>query len=708
MMNIRALKIPLVLAGITLRTALLPANASAQPLENAPPPTSLSQIVPLDEMLHRYLLDQARQQFDRRRKAIAAIKTPEDITRRQQELRQFFLHSLGDLPDHSPLNPRIVGRLDRDGYRVEKIVFESRPNHHVTANLYLPEGLPPFPGVLLPCGHSDNGKAYEDYQRACILMVKNGLAVLCYDPIGQGERFQMLDSEGKPVVRGTTEHTMAGIGALLVGRQLASYRIWDGIRVLDYLASRPEIDRARLGCTGNSGGGTMTAYLMSIDDRIAVAAPSCFITSLERLFATIGPQDAEQNITGQVAAGMEHADYVTMRAPKPTLLTVGTRDFFDIDGSWHTFREVKLIYGRLGYGERIDLFESDEPHGFTRPRRIATVRWLSRWLLKKDDAVDEQDFPVATDAELQCTKTGQVLSDFKGVSVFDLNRQRNRELAPIREAACRNSSLEEFRATVRNRLGLAQWQPKPALPRVRSAGPGERSLEFDLDAGIVIPAFELQRGDSGDDSPTIVKLGADWDKEKAAGGASANPLGESHRVRLVLLDPRGMGKTSPKDESAHNPSPFGRDWKDAYIAMSIGRPLLGQRAADVLRMLEGLEAEPGARKLKGFHLVGIGAAGPVVLHAALLDEHQLVKQITIERSLISWSDVVERGLSREQMCNVVPGTLESYDLPDLAAKLAPIPLKIQAPVNAMGEPVSQDVIDPQKRSASGSPSGGAK
>ena len=109
----------------------------------------------------------------------------------------------------------------------------------------------------------------------------------------------------------------------------------------------------------------MTAYLMALDDRIAVAAPSCYITSLERLFATIGPQDAEQNITGQVAAGMDHADYVTMRAPSPLCSRVGTRDFFDIQGSWDTFREVKLLYGRLGFGERVDLFESDEPHGFT-------------------------------------------------------------------------------------------------------------------------------------------------------------------------------------------------------------------------------------------------------------------------------------------------------------------------------------------------------
>jgi hypothetical protein len=195
---------------------------------------------PIDEMLHRYLLDQARQHFEARRKAIAAIKTPDDIARRQKDLRAFFLRSLGDLPDRTPLEPHVVGTLKRDGYRVEKIIFESRPNHHVTANLYVPEGKPPFPGVLVPCGHSDNGKAHVDYQRMCILLARNGMAVLCYDPIGQGERFQFLDTRGKPVVRGTTEHTMAGIGALLVGRQLASYRIWDGFRALDYLASRPK------------------------------------------------------------------------------------------------------------------------------------------------------------------------------------------------------------------------------------------------------------------------------------------------------------------------------------------------------------------------------------------------------------------------------------------------------------------------------------
>jgi dienelactone hydrolase len=649
----------------------------------------------LDQMLHRYLLDCARQNFDARRKAIAAIKTPADIAQRQRDLKAFFLTSLGGLPGRTPLNPRVVGTLKRDGYRVEKVIFESRPDYHVTANLYVPSGHPPFPGVLMPCGHSDNGKAYEGYQRACILLAKNGLAVLCYDPIGQGERFQMLDPAGKPVVRGTTEHTMVGIGALLVGRQLATYRIWDGMRALDYLAGRPEVDPARLGCAGNSGGGTLTAYLMALDDRIAVAAPSCFITSVERLFATIGPQDAEQNIAGQVAAGLEHADFVTMRAPRPTLLTVGTRDFFDIQGSWDTFREVKLIFGRLGFGERVDLFESDEEHGFTRPRRVATARWMRRWLLRQDGSIEEPDFPIETDAELQCTQSGQVLTDFKDVSVFDLNRQRANALRSARERTGPGKSKNAFRAEVTTLLGLVDRPVTPVPPRVardRSAS----GLSFEVEPGLILPAIDLSVARSPvPSSLTIIKVGVDWNSEQTAASTSAGFAGSAARV--LCVDPRGMGKTAPKGEPGKSTSPFGGDWKDAFIALAIGRPLLGQRAADLLAMLEGLHAASGEKDRGGFHVIGTGAAGPVVLHAALLDRHGLIKSITLERSLVSWADVVERGRSRDQMGSVVPGVLSAYDLPDLAARLAPLPLTVEKPVNAIGEPVSQSILEQSYR-----------
>src|SRR5262249_51289389 len=356
------------------------------------------------KMLYRYELAEAQKLFDARRQAVAQLKTADDIAARQKLLKAKFLEALGGFPAKTPLNPQITGRIQKDDYAVEKVIYESRPNHHVTANLYLPlKGKPPFPGVLVPCGHSANGKAAEAYQRACILMAKHGMAVLCYDPIGQGERIQLLDKLGKPAIAGSTsEHSMVGVGALLVGKSTATYRIWDGIRSLDYLAARPEVDAKRLGCTGNSGGGTLTAYLMALDERIVCAAPSCYITSLERLFATIGPQDAEQNITGQVAFGMEHADYLTLPAPRPTLVCTATRDFFDIQGSWTTFREASRIYSKLGYGERVAMFEYDDTHGFSKPRREAAARWMARWLRSDLTPITEGDWTSFRDEDLQC------------------------------------------------------------------------------------------------------------------------------------------------------------------------------------------------------------------------------------------------------------------------------------------------------------------
>ncbi len=391
-------------------------------------------------MLITYLKAEAQKAFEARRAAVASLKLPEDVARRQRDLKARFIEALGGFPERTPLKPRVVGSQAGPGYRLERIIYESRPDHHVTALFYLPEGTgtPPFPAVLIPCGHDANGKAAPNYQRACISLARHGIASLCFDPISQGERRQVLDRDGRPAGAGnTTEHTMIGVGALLIGRSTASYRVWDGIRSLDYLASRPEIEATKLGCTGCSGGGTLTSYLMALDDRVAAAAPSCYITSLERLFATLGPQDAEQNITGQVAFGMDHADYLALRAPRPTLILASTHDFFDIQGTWTTFREAKQLYGLLGHPERVDIIEENSSHGYPKAHREAMLRWMRRWLLGKDDAPSEGDIAVVDDAALQCTRTGQVLSDFHGKSVFDLNAEREAELARQREEIAR-------------------------------------------------------------------------------------------------------------------------------------------------------------------------------------------------------------------------------------------------------------------------------
>jgi cephalosporin-C deacetylase-like acetyl esterase len=641
--------------------------------------------VPPRRMLRTYLLGEAQKHFDARRKVVAALKTPEDIQKRQRDLKAKFLEALGGFPEKTPLSARVVGTDRRDGYHVEKVIYESRPQHHVTATLYLSDGKPPFPGVLMPIGHSNNGKAAESIQRGAILLAKNGIAVLTYDPIGQGERRQLLDERGKPFFSGSTnEHTMIGVGALLVGRSTATYRIWDGIRSLDYLASRPEIDPKRLGCTGCSGGGTLTSYLMALDDRIVAAAPSCYITSLERLFATIGPQDAEQNITGQVAFGMEHADYLNLRAPRPTLICAASRDFFDIGGTWTTFREAKRIYGLMGHGERVDLFESDSGHGFPRSQREATLRWMRRWLQKIDDAPVEGSFPIVKDAELYCTRTGQVLEDLKGRSAFDLNAEADRELSSRRSRRTGEDLTKEIERLIGLKRPVAKATRKE-VGVVKRDGLKIRKLIFENEPGILVPGLMFEKAEGKAGPLTVYLHGNGKSVDGGKGGRIEQLVGAGRRV--LALDLRGLGETAPGTAPTGRPNLFGVDFTETYLSLHLNRPLLGQRVRDVLAVVEELPAED----LEGLDLVGIGTAGPVALHAAVLDPR--IAGVTLERSLLSWSAVARASQSHDQLSSVVPGVLTSYDFPELAAALAPRPLAIRSAVDPVGKLVSKTVLD---------------
>ncbi|MFO7973040.1 MAG: acetylxylan esterase, partial [Candidatus Hydrogenedentota bacterium] len=211
-------------------------------------------------LLYTYLQEQVHAALDQRLERYEQIETPEDVAAYQKKLKTFFTEQLGGFPERTPLNARTVETLKRDGYRIEKIMFESRPGFYVTGLLHLPDTPGPYPGVLVPCGHSANGKASEAYQIGSILMAKHGIAAFCFDPFGQGERYQILTDEGKPKHGTTTQHTLAGTGCILLGLNAATYEIWDGMRAIDYLQSREDIDPKRIGCAGNSGGGTQTAY----------------------------------------------------------------------------------------------------------------------------------------------------------------------------------------------------------------------------------------------------------------------------------------------------------------------------------------------------------------------------------------------------------------------------------------------------------------
>jgi dienelactone hydrolase len=555
----------------------------------------------------------------------------------------------------------------------------------------LPDGKPPYPGVLVPCGHSSNGKARDLYQLAPILMAKSGMAALCYDPLDQGERHQLLDPDGKPIITSSTQgHNQAGVGAILLGRNTATYRIWDGIRAIDYLSARPEVDPQRIGCTGISGGGTMTSYLMALDDRILAAAPGCYLTSFRRLLETIGPQDAEQTIHAQIGYGMDHAEYVLMRAPKPTLMMAATNDYFDIDGAWHSFRQAKRFYSRLGFAERADMFEVDSKHGFPTEMRVAAARWMRRWLLEIDDAITEPDSPVASDEDLQCTPGGEVMLLDGARSVYDLNMELEETLAAQRNAFWQQSGRAEAMAEVRKITGIRPLRelPEPDCETVGSVSrQGYRIDKLILrpEPGICLPAL-LFVPDRPQGTACLYLHAEGKHVDASPGGAIDRLVRQGHVV--LAPDVRGVGETKPVGKHSYA-SYLPAEWADCTIAYLLGKSLLAMRAEDVLvcaRFLAGYQADGRAEPVD---LLSIGRIGPAALHAAAL-EPDLFAKITLRNSLSSWSNVVHTPLSKNQFANLVHGALRVYDLPDLVAALPGESVDIVEPLDAAEEPVEGD------------------
>ena len=617
-----------------------------------------------DEMMRRYLRNLSAPEFQKRKEKLELLDTPGQIKAYQKELKEYFLEVLR-FPERTPLNPGIVGRQDFNNYRLEKIIYESQPGFHVPAHMYLPAASPPYPGILVLAGHENEGKAA--YQEICISLVHQGFAVLCPDPVGQGERKQILDESGQRIHPATTEHMIEGVVPLLLGQSLTTHMVWDGIRALDYLTSRPDIDPERVGCLGNSGGGNRTSYLMAIDERVSCAAVCSFITTNARKNYFPGPGDAEQNIYGQIRAGMDHADYIIMRAPKPTLVISPTRDFVPVEGAWEAYREANRVYTNLGFPEHVGIHEANGKHGLTPPVRKGMVRWMKRWLMGMDEPVVEEEIKVLQPAELKCSPEGQVLLMEGARSIFDLCREQETDLAGARSRFFREHSGEEIRNRVRELAGIRELADLPGTRFEKKgvvSGNGYQIVKgvIHWETDIVLPVLDfIPDKKNGECYIYLHEKGKSVLAE--AGGEIEQLVHEGNEVWSV--DIRGFGETATSPwryEQAHGFT--GHDVAEFYIAFMLGKSFVGMRAEDILAVAKYImekDPSPGRR----IHLAAWGNAGTPALHAMVL-EPDLFQSLILNHCLGSWHNAVQSGITKDVLVNVVPGAMEYYDLPDLA------------------------------------------
>ncbi|HUE73302.1 MAG TPA: acetylxylan esterase [Pirellulaceae bacterium] len=623
--------------------------------------------------LYFHLQQETYAALAKRDEAWQQLKTAEQVQQRQKSLRKFFTQQLGGFPERTPLNSRVVGKLPGDGYTIEKVIFESRPHHHVTANLYLPDGPGPHPGVIVSSGHSRTAKTAAYNQRFGISLAKHGLAALCYDPIGQGERSQILDAEGRPQFSGTTtEHFLVGVGSILVGRNTAGYRVWDGMRAIDYLTGRDDIDPQRIGMTGCSGGGTLTSYVMALDDRVACAAPACYLTTFGKLIETIGPQDAEQNIFGQIARGMDQPDYILMRAPKPTIISATTSDFFGVDGTWINYRQSKRIYGLFGLPERIDLVEVAGDHGVQPTNLAAITQFMRRWLLNKDEPVKVEEFSVRPESELVCLEQGQVLLLPGEQSVFDLNAAEEQRLAAGRKELWAKNKAEAL-ASVRKIAGIRPLAEIPEAKREKAGKVTREDYHIDKlvlhgDAGVPLPALTFHPKEPQEEAYVYLHDGGKA-ADGAVGGAIEKLVDEGYVV--VSVDLRGQGETA-----SGKPDALLGDWKSFYLAYLLGKPLAGMHAEDVL-ITGRFVANYETKQPRKVHLVAVGNSGIAALHAAAL-EPNLFASVTLRGTPESWSSVVSQKAPAGLLTTTVHGALTAYDLPDLVTAIGPDKVRLES------------------------------
>lgn len=642
-------------------------------------------------LLYHHLTSEAFELLESRAGRIKLLQTRDEWRQRQTTMRQTIWEILGPFPEKTPLNARITGTVGKDSYRVENVIYESLPGFYVTASIFIPEDVvKPAPAILFCCGHSTGVYRLQSYQQPLLNLVKKGFIVLAIDPIGQGERLQYYNPEtGKSIMGGSTkEHSYPSAQVFLTGKSIARYFLWDGIRGIDYLVGRPEVDSERIGVHGLSGGGTQTAYISAMDERVVASAPAGYITSYRRLMESVGVQDGEQNFYHGISSGIDHPDFIEMRAPKPTLIMATTRDFFSIQGARETYTEAKRVYEIFGKPGNIEIVEDDYGHGYTQKNREAMYAFFQKHLqLPGSSAEEEVQF--VTPQELQKTSTGQLSNSLGGETVYSLNRKETEKLI-IELQASRQDIANHLPGFLKSAKRLSGYQEPAGVHEPVFTGRFQRE-------GYVIEKYFVQG--EGDyvipyllmipDKPNYKALIYLHPSGKAAEASSDGEIEWFVRNGFTVLAPDmiGVGEMGPGDFRG-----------DAYIdgisynmwfsSILIGRSIVGIQTGDVVRLTRLLQKNSEISEVYGFARKEMV---PVLLHAAAFDP--AITRIALIEPYSSYRSIaMNRFYNPVFIHSTVAGALKAYDLPDLAASLAPRKLMMAGITDGLGNTTDPESI----------------
>ncbi len=655
-------------------------------------------------LLINHVIKQAFDYYEKRDGEIAKLKTEDDWHSRQKWVKSKLLEIVGPFPKKTPLHPRITGVLQKEGYRVEKIIYESMPDFYVTGCLFIPDGIKgKVPAILNVIGHNQEAFRAELYQILIHNLVKKGMIVFAIDPLGQGEHVQYFDPKNNFSSIGYTviEHCYFGNQCFLSGSSAAKYFVWDGVRAIDYLLSRKEVDPERIGVTGFSGGGTVTSYIAAFDDRVKVSVPCSWATASRRQLETKGAQDAETIFFHGVAEEITFEDLLEVRAPRPTLMTFTSRDeYLSLQGALEAYREAIKAYEVYGRKDNLEIVEDDYKHWMTPKIRLAIYKFFMKHF-DLSGAPTEEKVEILSNEELTVTPTGQISTSLGGATVFSVNRNETATLIENLETSRRDilKHLNKVKIKAKEISGYSAPIGDDREPfingRYQREGYSVGKYAIRGEGDYAVPFLLFVPNDNIDKHPALVYLHPKGKITEARPGGEIEKLVKKGYI-VAATDVLGVGET--KNTAA-------RGLTDGYTAVLIGRSVVGIQASDVVRVVIYLKSRGDVDPEK----VGAAAINEMclpLLHAAAFEPS--INNIALIGSPISYRSIVmnrffkigltkREGESKEHPYEVdfswgIAGVLTAYDLPDLIGCIAPRKVALAELKDQMLEPASKELI----------------
>lgn len=626
--------------------------------------------------MYRHFSTLAFDQLKDRRQKVASLEDLADWQQRQQDIRGKFAKVLGPFPEKTPLRAQVTKKIEKQDFKIEHIVFESQPEFYVSSSLYLPKGKKGKLPVIIYCsGHAAEGYRSDTYQHVIQNLVRKGFAVFAFDPVGQGERLEYPAEEaGKSLLGGPTkEHSYPGAQAFISGRSQAWFMTWDGIRAVDYLLTRKEIDPQRIGITGRSGGGTQAAYIAAMDERIYASAPENYITNFQRLIETNGPQDAEQNFLHGIAEGLDHGDLLAVRAPKPSLMITTTRDIFSIQGARETWSEVSKIYEAYAKKNHFSMVEDDAAHASTLKNREAMYAFFQEHFELPGNPKDEEVSQLTAE-ELQVTPSGQLATSFKGETVFSINKK-------LAESSRRSEEAVIDKAKILSGFRDPSEKAEPVMTgRLQREGYVVEKYYVKGEGDYIIPYLLVVPDKPNNDG--IIYLHPEGKAAEVKAGGEIETL-VKRGFTVLAADLLGIGEVG--SSQVVGDSHFEGNSYNAWFGFLLtGRSIVGVHAADIIR-LGHLLKDQGLKEVHGWTS---GKLSPALLHAVAFEP--LFAKVVLREPLSSYASLVtNRFYKPEYVMGAVPAALTAYDLPELASTIQQVDILMIHPVDGSGVAIKE-------------------